>query len=248
MNSYKQHMIWDLYSDKMHALIKEHKNAASCNGKEFYNERLGLKFKLHLDYSLDDKEFKSLNYQVGGPSFSVALLEGLAELVVGKPVSTVARIRVDDVLEQTNAYELAMSYSDQDITDFIRYISRYANIIIDAYYEIFEELVGPMYTTPEALANFSQEGGEGIPHFFEIEKDEQIRIIDEVMEKDIRPYVALDDGNVKVKDLTKNGVILIQYEGNCTSCHASGSTTLSAITSIIHAKIHPDLQVLPFLG
>ena len=87
-----------------------------------------------------------------------------------------------------------------------------------------------------------------IEDFFQLEKKAQVNLIDEVMETDIRPYVALDDGNVKVKDLTKNGVVLIQYEGNCTSCHAAGSTTLSAITEILKSKIHPELQVLPFMG
>ncbi|MCH9622015.1 MAG: hypothetical protein S4CHLAM20_14490 [Chlamydiia bacterium] len=248
MNSYQHHLIWDLYSDKMHKLIKEHKNASSCKGKEYRDKKLGFVFTMMFDYDRENETFVSMNYQVSGPSFTIALLEGLAELIIGKKVQSIARIRVDDILEQISAYELAMDYEDQDIADFIRYLSRYANLIIDAYYELFEELVGVMYTTPEALSNFQAEGSNLIKDFFQLEKQVQINIIDEVMEKDIRPYVALDDGNVKVKDLTKSGVILIQYEGNCTSCHAAGSTTLSAITSIIQSKIHPELQVLPFLG
>ena len=248
MKTYKHHLIWDLYSEKMNKLIKAHKHANECYGKEFKNEKLGCRFKIALNYDKDAEMFTEMSYQVKGPSFMIALLEGLAELIIDVKVQKVARLRVDDILEQVSAYELAMDYDDQDITDFIRYLSRFGNELIDAYFQLFEELVGVMYTTPEALANYSAEGSRLIEDFFQLEKKAQINLIDEVMEQDIRPYVALDDGNVKVKDLTKNGVILIQYEGNCTSCHAAGSTTLSAITEILRSKIHPDLQVLPFMG
>lgn len=247
MVRYAHHKIWDLYSDKMHSLIKEHAHAGSCQSKEYENAKLGIKFKLALDYDAEKEHFTDLKYQLEGPSFMIAFFEGLAQIVVNQPVKSLARLRADDILEKINAYELAIDYHDEEITDYIRYISRYLNVIIDAYFEIFEELVGNVYTTPEALANFEIEG-EGIANFFDLSKEEQIRLIDEVMEKDIRPYVALDEGNVKIKDLTKGGVLLIQYEGNCTSCHASGSTTLSAITQILNAKVHPELQVLPVTG
>ena len=67
-------------------------------------------------------------------------------------VQKVARLRVDDILEQISAYEIAMDYDDQDITDFIRYLSRFGNELIDAYFQLFEALVGVMYTTPEGFS------------------------------------------------------------------------------------------------
>ena len=241
------HLFWDLYSDKMHKLIIYHPHAGKCEGREFSHQKLGISYKIHLVYDEENDLFTKMTYQLSGQTFMIALLEGLAELVLNKKVSLVAAICADNLLETLSAYEITDRYSDEDISDYVQYLSRFANFVIDSYIQIMDDIVPIKYTTPEALSNFSVEK-EGIANFFELEKIAQISHLERVLENDIRPYVQLDDGDVKIKDLTKNGVVFIVYEGNCTSCHASGSTTLSAITNILKAKVHERLEVLPFLG
>ena len=241
------HLFWDLYSSKMRKQITEHKHAKKCHGKQFSDEKLGIHYNIDILYNAERQMFTEMKYCLKAPTFMIALLEALAELILEKDIKKVSKVRADDLLNAISAYEVADLYEDADVGDYIRFISRYVNHLLDSYTEIVNELVPRQFTTPDALIDFSKEGS-GIEGFFELEKEHQIQFIEEVMEKDIRPYVALDEGNVKVKDLTKNGIVLIQYEGNCTSCNASGSTTLSAITSILKAKIHPTIEVLPYLS
>jgi NifU-like protein len=241
------HLFWDLYSSKMRKLIFEHRHAKRCDGKEFSDEKLGIHYKIDISYNAEKQMFTDMKYCLKAPTFMIALLEALAELILDKDIKKCAKVRADDLLNTISAYEVADLYEDADVGDYIRFISRYVNHLLDSYTEIVAELVPRQFTTPDALIDFSKEGS-GIEGFFELEKEHQIHCIEEVMEKDIRPYVALDEGNVKVKDLTKNGIVLIQYEGNCTSCNASSSTTLSAITSILKAKIHPTIEVLPYFS
>jgi len=87
----------------------------------------------------------------------------------------------------------------------------------------------------------------GIPNWFELSRDEQIGIIEDVLDKDIRPYIALDGGGVEVLNLLEGKEAIISYQGNCTSCYSSTGATLSYIQQVLRAKVHPDLQVTPDL-
>jgi NifU-like protein len=245
----KQHhyLFWDLYSSKMRNLILEHKHAEKCDGEKFSNEKLNCSFRLKLEYDEEKEIVSKFAYSISGPTFMIALFEGLCSLVENKKAAKLGFIKAEDILDKVEAYEMVTSYTDADIADYIGYISPFVNFIIESYISCIEKTIPVKYTTPEALKNFESSGNR-IDGFAFLSKEVKLSFIEEVMEKDIRPYIALDDGNVKIKDITKNHVVLIEYEGNCTSCHASGSTTLAAITSILKAKIHPDLEVLPFLS
>lgn len=246
-NVYTHHLFWDLYSSKMRKKIAHPKHAGKCFGEDFYNEKLSAAYKLEIFYDGDSQMFTSMKYMVTAGTFMTAILEALAECILHKKASSIVHLRASDLLDTLEVYEIANLYDDGDIEDYIRFLSPYANHVIDSFNFLAEKLVPNTFTTPEGLSNFSVEG-EGIANFYELDKDVQIAHVERVMEKDIRPYVELDDGGVKVKDLTRNGIVLIEYEGNCTSCHAAGSTTLSAITSILKAKIHNTIEVLPFMG
>jgi NifU-like protein len=245
----KEHhyLFWDLYSSKMRKLILEHKHAKKCAGEIFFYESCKYSYQLDLKYCEEKEHITDFFYLVSAPSFMIALLEGLCSLVKGKKAAKLGFIRASDIFEEIEIYQIVDSYSDKDIADYISYISPFVNHLIDSFSLCIEKIIPIKYTTPQGLSNFSMEANimEG---FINFSKEVKISCIEEVMEKDIRPYIALDDGNVKIKDITKNHVVLIEYEGNCTSCHAAGSTTLSAIASILKAKIHPEIEVLPFLS
>lgn len=75
----------------------------------------------------------------------------------------------------------------------------------------------------------------------------RIAVIESVIANDIRPYVELDAGGVRVLDLIDGNEVVIAYEGACTTCHASTGSTLNAIQQILRNKIFPDLIVIPSL-
>ncbi len=71
-------------------------------------------------------------------------------------------------------------------------------------------------------------------------------VIEQIIEKEIRPYVELDAGGVEVLDLKGNELTIV-YSGSCTTCYSSTGSTLNAIQQILRAKVHPELVVIPRL-
>ena len=72
-------------------------------------------------------------------------------------------------------------------------------------------------------------------------------VIEEVLDRDIRPYIALDGGGVELLNLLQDKEVIIAYQGTCTSCFASAGTTLSYIQQVLRAHVHPELDVVPNL-
>ena len=241
---YAHHLFWDLYSRAMRKKIETPFYARLCDGEEFFGEKLGISYKIELDLDEEAGTFSRYAFCVSGPTFMTALLEALGDLVVGKKVAEVAHLRGSDIFDALQVHEVASLYSDRDMEEYSRFLSKYVNHVVDSFGFLVEKYAPHTFTTPDALKNFEVEG-EGVENFYQMSKEEQVALVEHVMAKDIRPYVELDDGGVKVKDITKNGIVLIEYEGNCTSCHSAGSTTLAAISSILKAKVHKTVEVLP---
>lgn len=81
-----------------------------------------------------------------------------------------------------------------------------------------------------------------IEDFFERSHSEQLEILNTVIEKQIQPYIAIDQGSVEITKL-EAGRITIKYDGSCTSCIAATGSTLDAIQKILRARVHPQLSV-----
>lgn len=88
-----------------------------------------------------------------------------------------------------------------------------------------------------------ESGSGGIPNWEELAPNQKLRIIEEVVEKEIRPYIELDAGGVKILDVKDDGIVKILYEGSCTTCHSSTGSTMAAIQQILKTRIHPSLSV-----
>ncbi len=70
---------------------------------------------------------------------------------------------------------------------------------------------------------------------------QKIAKIQEVMEKEIRPMLQQDGGDVELVDLDGNKV-LVALRGMCTSCPSS-SLTKNGIEAKLRELVHPDLFV-----
>ncbi len=84
------------------------------------------------------------------------------------------------------------------------------------------------------------------PGFETMSEFQKIDVIEQIIEKEIRPYVELDAGGVEVLDLKDNELTIV-YSGSCTTCYSSTGSTLNAIQQILRAKVHPELVVVPRL-
>ena len=83
------------------------------------------------------------------------------------------------------------------------------------------------------------------PGWIEFPHGQKVKIIEEVIDKEIRPYIELDAGGVKLMTVHETGEVVIAYEGSCTTCHSSTGSTLTAIQKILKSRVHPSLFVTP---
>jgi NifU-like protein len=74
---------------------------------------------------------------------------------------------------------------------------------------------------------------------------QQVRVLEEVIAAEVRPYIALDEGGVQVLTVVGGREVVIAYQGSCTSCYAATGSTLTAIQQILRAKVNPELIVTP---
>jgi NifU-like protein len=86
------------------------------------------------------------------------------------------------------------------------------------------------------------------PDWLALSKPEKIQVIEEIIQKEIRPYIELDAGGIQIIDLSDQYELTIAYQGSCTSCHSATGSTLNAIQHILHARVHPDIVVTPDLS
>lgn len=92
------------------------------------------------------------------------------------------------------------------------------------------------------------ENGEAsfeVPNWMNLEIKEQLRILEEVIAKDIRPYIELDEGGIEIVNLKEGIFLTIGYKGACTTCHSSTGSTLNAIQQILRSKVFPAIVVIP---
>jgi NifU-like protein len=77
---------------------------------------------------------------------------------------------------------------------------------------------------------------------------QRIKAIDEVLDADIRPMLAMDGGNMEIIDIKENIPhydLYIRYLGACSGCASGDGGTLYAIESVLRQKIDENLRVLP---
>ena len=53
----------------------------------------------------------------------------------------------------------------------------------------------------------------------------------------IRPYLEADGGNIKVIDVTKDMIALVQFEGACVGCSMSAMTMKAGVEEAIKKEI-----------
>ena len=181
-------------------------------------------------------------FQAFGPPALIAVGEIVSELCLRKNYDQVSRLSADlidqhvrDRKEEPAFPKESFAYLNQALTAIDRAVHQCLDIPFAATYDItpiehdFGEVLG------------------GIPGWEQFPTEQKRKIIEEVMEKEIRPYVELDAGGVKIIAFERDVEITIAYEGSCTTCHSSTGSTLTAIQKILKARVHPTLIVIPSL-
>lgn len=189
---------------------------------------------------LEDHKVIDAKFQGYGASFWIGVLEGLCALLVNKTVSQAKKISAD-LLESSLRDQPGVQALSSSCFEAL-------NLAIDLLIETLESLPEDLQAVQNYSTPFVEEGESHkivYPEFFDLKTQEQLKILQDIVEQDIAPYVALDDGGVSVKAISIEKEVVIAYSGTCTSCYSAIGSTLSAIEQMIQKKVHPELKVIP---
>ncbi|MBA4357367.1 MAG: Fe-S cluster assembly protein NifU [Desulfovibrio sp.] len=71
---------------------------------------------------------------------------------------------------------------------------------------------------------------------------QRMRLIEEVLEKEIRPRLQLDGGDIELADI-EGLVVSVNLRGRCVGCPASQATVQGTVQAILREKVDPEIQV-----
>ncbi len=203
---------------------------------------IGQEGKLKFYWLVDESDgvIADAKFQVFGPLGLIAAAEVATELVIRKNYDQVSRLNTD-LLDQHVR-------DRKDTPAFPKECGSYLNQVLSAIDKAIEQCLDiPFHATYDTtpIENDFGEIPGGIPGWAEFPHHQKVQIVEEVLDKEIRPYIELDAGGVQLIEFRESGEILISYQGACTTCHSATGSTLSAIQKILRARVHPSLFVTP---
>lgn len=181
-------------------------------------------------------------FQAFGPPELILVGEIVSELSIRKNYDQASRLTSDLLDRHVRVHKDEPAFSKEAFV----YLNQALSAIDKAAYECIDIPFGAEHDMTPIEHDFGEIPG-GIPGWGEFAPEKKRQIVEEVVEKEIRPYIELDAGGVEIVEMKPNGEILIAYSGSCTSCHSSTGSTLSAIQNILQARVHPSLVVIPQL-
>jgi NifU-like protein len=69
-----------------------------------------------------------------------------------------------------------------------------------------------------------------------------MRLIEEVIDKEIRPMLLKDGGDIQLVDIDRNRV-QVSLRGRCTNCPSSQVTIKQGIEATLREKVDPAIHV-----
>lgn len=192
----------------------------------------------------DDGIIVDAKFQVFGQSALIGAAEAACELLVGKNYDQAKRISADLIDKQLR--------DRSDTPAFPKETYPHINLVLGAIDAAAEQCMdipfADTYVAPPVPADIGEVIPGGYPGWMELPLKKKIAVIEQVLDQDIRPYIALDAGGVSVLNLINDTELVITYQGACTSCYSSVGTTLSYIQQVLRAKVHPHIKVVPDLS
>lgn len=75
-------------------------------------------------------------------------------------------------------------------------------------------------------------------------KEEQLAAIETIIDKDIRPGLNMDGGDLHIRDLEEGERLLIKWQGACGGCASSTGATLSYIEDSLRRQVFSGMQIV----
>jgi len=244
---------WLLYSKKLKQSILKPRSAgiitnddAKLKGMRLVSSLQGRMIDglvLCLYFLVDEEDgiIADAKFQAFGPSFLIGSLEVVCNLCIRKNYDQASRLTaelIDKELRDTPKTPAFPKVADTAINMCL-------SAITDALENCDDIPLSDSYAPPTPFKTSS--GSEHkYANWLDISESAQRQIVETIVQEDIRPYIELDDGGIKIQEISGLS-IKISYQGACTTCYSATGATLSAIQNILQDKIHPDIQVIPDL-
>lgn len=253
LHSLTQPFPWYQYSKKLINKIDLLRNAGSFTSEEAEARLMrlaigiagrmedGNRLQFYWLVDKDDGIIVDARYRAFGQSALIGAAEAACDLLVGKNYDQAKRISTDLVDKQVR--------DKSDVPAFPKEAHPHLNLVLEAIDHAAEQCTdipfADTYVASPMPANIGEIREGGYPGWDELPLKKKIAVIEQVLDEDIRPYIALDAGGVSVLNLVNDRQLLISYSGSCTSCYSSVGTTLSYIQQVLKARVHPEITVVP---
>ena len=247
---------WVRYSKKLNTKIERPRCVGSLTKHQ--SEERGMRLAVGQDGAKEEGNFVRLywlvdpedgiivdaRFQVYGQSALIGAAEIACELVIGKNYDQARRISAELIDKQVR--------DRADVPAFPKETSPHLNLVLGAMDQAADQCMDiPLaanYVAPPAPLDIGEVLEGGYPGWENLSQGQKLTLLEEIIARDIRPYIELDAGGIQVIDLTTENEVLIAYQGSCTSCFSATGTTLSYIQQVLRAKVHPSLVVVPDLS
>lgn len=247
---------WSRYSKKLQAKIAQSRSAGFFTASQ--SEERGMRLTTGQAGAVEDGNLLAFywlvdpndgtiidaRFQAYGQSALIGAGEIACELVVGKNYDQAHRLSAELIDKQVR--------DKSDEPAFPKETSPHLNLALEAIDHAARQCMDiplpAQYIAPPAPRDIGEILEGGHPEWDRLSRPQKIQLIEEVIARDIRPYIELDAGGVDVIDLVQDKEVLIAYKGSCTSCFSATGTTLSYIQQVLKAKVHPNLVVVPDLS
>jgi NifU-like protein len=244
---------WARYSRKLTSKIENPRSAGIFDPKE--SEERGMRLVTGIEGGIDqgnvvqlqwlvDKDdgiIADVKFQVFGQSVLIGAAEAACELLIGKNYDQAKRVSAD--LLDSHLRDRS------DEPAFPRETFPHLNLVLAAIENAAEQCTdipfADTYIAAPVPLNIGETIAGGYPGWKDLPLKKKIAVIEEVLNNDVRPYIALDAGGIEVLNLLNDREVIIAYQGSCTSCYSAVGTTLSYIQQVLRAKVHPELFVVP---
>lgn len=255
LHALTQSFPWSRYSKKLNAKI----DRPRCSG--FFtlaqSEERGMRLAIGQEGTIEEGNFVKLywlvdpddgiivdaRFQLYGQSALIGAAEIACELLIGKNYDQARRLSSDLMDKQVR--------DRSDLSSFPKETFPHLNLVLEAIDKAADQCMDiPLsiqYIAPPAPSDIGDVLEGGYPGWDGLSQEKKLFLIEDTIARDIRPYIELDAGGVKIIELVGNELV-IGYQGSCTSCFSATGTTLSYIQHVLRNKVHPSLHVTPDLS
>ena len=240
--------VWHQYSKKLKrhilepkyvGLIQESQHRVVIGWEESFDRRQ--EAKLYLQIEKESGKIIDARFQLIGESVLIGIFDALCDILKRRNILQAKRL---------TAGFLEKSLQDQGSSLGVpKLLAGHLNFVMNTLDMALEQCddISIKESYDSTPLDIEMLEGSGYQDWETYNESEQLGILQKTLDEEILPFVELDGGSVKIKELLDGKRLFIEFSGNCGTCPSSQTSTLNAISSILRAKVHQTLQVIPIL-